>query len=137
MSEENKTISINNQSYNLSDLNDQAKQAIGDLQITDQEIKRLNIQINLTKTAYNAYTQALAANLPEKTASANKKKDVITIDDKKYNLADFEEQGQAQLQNLQVANQRLAQLQSELAIAQTARNAYATKLNDQLPDQAA
>ena len=62
---EPKTITINDKEYNLDDLSDNAKAQLGSLQLTDQEIIRLQQQLAIAKTARNAYAQALNAELPK------------------------------------------------------------------------
>jgi len=42
---------------------------------------------------------------------------------------------QAQVTNVQLVDQKIAQLQQELAIMQTARNAYANALQAELPKE--
>ena len=56
----------------------------------------------------------------------------ITIDGKEYNLEDLSDSSRAQLASLQLTDQRIGQLQADLAIAQTARNAYASALKVEL-----
>ena len=56
----------------------------------------------------------------------------VTIDDKEYNLDDLSEGARSQLASLRVTDQRIAQLQTELAIVQTARIAYANALKNEL-----
>ena len=60
-----KTITINDKEYNLDDLSDNAKAQLGSLQVTDQEITRLQQQLAIAQTARNAYAQALNAELPK------------------------------------------------------------------------
>ena len=62
---ESKTITINNKEYVLDDLSDAAKAQLVSLQVTDQEIIRLQQQQKIAQTARNAYAQALSAELPE------------------------------------------------------------------------
>ena len=62
---EPKTITINNKEYNLDDLSDNAKAQLGSLQLTDQEIIRLQQQLAIAQTARNAYAQALNEELPK------------------------------------------------------------------------
>lgn len=57
----------------------------------------------------------------------------ITIDNTDYDLETLSEAAKAQLANLQVVDRRIAGLQEELAIHQTARNAYAQALKALLP----
>lgn len=58
----------------------------------------------------------------------------ITIDGQNYNLADLSDAARNQLVNLRVTDQEIASLQQKLAIAQTARVAYANALKAELPD---
>ena len=58
----------------------------------------------------------------------------ITIDGKEYDIEDFNDNARAQLASMQLADQKIAQLQSEIAMAQTARNAYAQALAAELSD---
>ena len=60
-----KTITINDKEYNLDDLSDNVKAQLGSLQVTDQEIIRLEQQLRIVQTARNAYAQALNAELPK------------------------------------------------------------------------
>lgn len=57
----------------------------------------------------------------------------ITIDGKEYNTDNLSEEAKAQLTSLQVTDRKIADLNTELAIAQTARNAYARALAELLP----
>lgn len=124
-------IKIDNKDYNLEDLSDNARAQIASVQTADLEIVQLQSKLALTQTARNAYALSLADQLPE-VAHANKKKQVVVIDEKKYALEDFSEAAMAELNSLQITDQKLAQLQSELAIAQTARNAYASAAKTEL-----
>tara|TARA_B100000795_G_C22454823_1_gene306963 strand:+ start:128 stop:355 length:228 start_codon:yes stop_codon:yes gene_type:complete len=60
----------------------------------------------------------------------------ITIDDVAYAEDDLSNEAKNELGSMQVCDQRIAALQTDLAIAQTARNAYAAALNDLLPKAA-
>lgn len=82
--------------------------------------------------AENTETPVTAA--PEVAAPAKKARKV-TIDNKEYEIDSLNEAARNQLGNLQVANQRIAQLQQELALVQTARSAYAKVLSDNLPKE--
>jgi hypothetical protein len=57
----------------------------------------------------------------------------ITIDDIAYAEADLSDEAKAELGSMQICDQRIATLQTDLRIAQTARNAYANALNSLLP----
>ena len=56
----------------------------------------------------------------------------ITIDGTEYDLETLSDAAKSQLTSLQLADQKMAQLQSELAMVQTARNAYAQALKAEL-----
>ena len=62
---EPKTITINDKEYILDELSDAAKAQLGSLQLTDQEIIRLQQQLAIAQTARNAYAQALNEELPK------------------------------------------------------------------------
>ncbi|KXS36123.1 DUF6447 family protein [Modicisalibacter tunisiensis] len=57
----------------------------------------------------------------------------ISIDGADYNLAELSENARNQVVNLRVTDQEIARLQQQLAIAQTARTAYANALKSELP----
>ena len=60
-----KTITIDDKEYVFEDLSEAARAQLVSLQITDQEIIRLQQQQNIAQTARNAYAQALSAELPK------------------------------------------------------------------------
>ena len=60
----------------------------------------------------------------------------VTIDGKEYDLDALSESAQSQLTNVRVTDQEIARLQQQLAIAQTARQAYAQALQGELPSDA-
>jgi len=71
-------------------------------------------------------------------AKKNSKDEAIktwTIDDKEYNIADLSESAKSQIVNLQVVDQEIAQLKQQLAIMQTARNAYGLALNGEISEK--
>lgn len=70
--------------------------------------------------------------LPAKQAAKTKKKDVITLDDKRYNLDDFSDEAKAQLTSIQVSGRKITEVQTEIALLSTARNAYANALKTAL-----
>jgi len=57
----------------------------------------------------------------------------ITIDGKKYDLAQLSDTAKQQLGNLGAVDQEIARLNTQLAIAQTARAAYSAALKEALP----
>ena len=59
------TIEIDNKQYDTDTLSEAAKAQLTSLQVTDQEIQRLNIQLAIAQTARNAYARALGELLPK------------------------------------------------------------------------
>ena len=57
----------------------------------------------------------------------------VTIDEKEYLIEDLSDDAKAQLGSLNVTDQKIANLQQEIGIMQTARNAYANALAAALP----
>ena len=58
-----------------------------------------------------------------------------TIDDKEYNIADLSEGAKSQIVNIRMVDQEIANLKQQLAIMQTARNAYGSALNTEITDK--
>lgn len=59
----------------------------------------------------------------------------ITIDGQEYPIDELSDEAKAQITNLRVTDQEIARLQQQLAIAQTARVAYANALQKELPNK--
>lgn len=59
----------------------------------------------------------------------------VTIDGREYNVADLSDTARKQLVNLSVTDQEIQRLNQQIAIAQTARTAYANALKKELPEQ--
>lgn len=60
----------------------------------------------------------------------------ITIDGKEYDTDTLSDEAKNNIQNVQYCEQKMAELRRELAVAQTARNAYAQALKGSLPKDA-
>jgi uncharacterized small protein (DUF1192 family) len=60
----------------------------------------------------------------------------VTIDEKEYLISDLSDQAKAELGSMNIVDQKIANLQQEIAIMQTARNAYAQALAAALPKDA-
>ena len=59
----------------------------------------------------------------------------VTIDNVEYSLADLSADVQAQLGSIQAVDRRIASVNEELAILQTARIAYGNAVKDMLPQR--
>ncbi len=57
----------------------------------------------------------------------------VSIDGKEYPLDSLNEAAKNQLINIRAADQKIASVQQELAMLQTARNTYAKLLGENLP----
>lgn len=60
----------------------------------------------------------------------------LTVDGKVYKISDLSEKASAELTSMRIAEQEMARLQAQLAIATTARNAYRQALVNLLPKDA-
>jgi hypothetical protein len=56
----------------------------------------------------------------------------ITVDGIEYNTEDLSDNGKAQLASLQFLEVQMSKLQNEIAVFQTAKNAYITALKAEL-----
>jgi len=65
MTDKQGRLTIDGIEYEIDDLTDEAKAQIKNIQITEAEIKRLNIQTIIAQTARSTYMQALKAALPK------------------------------------------------------------------------
>ena len=66
-------VSIDGVEYKVSDLNDNAKNQIVNLRVTDQEIASLNQKLAIAQTARIAYANALAAEVAKLKEAKDKK----------------------------------------------------------------
>lgn len=60
-------INIDNKDYDTDQLSDEAKNQLANVQLTDQEIQRLQVRVAIAQTARNAYAQALNAALAQQS----------------------------------------------------------------------
>lgn len=119
-------ITIDGKGYDVESLSDEARAQISSLRVVDQELNHLQSKIAMTQTARNAYARSLTSQLPEK-ADSNAEQ-VIKVDGDAYSIAALSEEAKSLLASVKMADQKLDQLQVELAVTQTARNAYAKAL---------
>lgn len=59
-----KTVTVNNVRYNVSELSQEAKNQLVNISVTDQEIERLKQLMAIAQTARMAYAKALETALP-------------------------------------------------------------------------
>lgn len=125
-------ITVNGKKYNEKKLNSKTKKQLQFLRITEDEIKSINKKIMINKTARNVYGIAIMKNLPEKTAAANRKNGIVTINEKKYLETDLNEKMKNDILVLKNIDKNLSELQINLAIASTAKNVYTQALVESL-----
>ncbi len=58
-----------------------------------------------------------------------------TINDKEYDLDTLSDEAKSQIVNIQVVDSEISKLQQQLAIMQTARNAYGKALNEEIAEK--
>ena len=126
-----KIIDINGTKYNEKDLSEKAQAHVLSITVTNKEIQRIQDQLAIVQTARNAYGVSLTPNLP-KVAGKNKKKDVVTINSKKYAYADMNEKAIADIMSISIVDKKIVSLQEDLAMAKTAKNFYTKALIEEV-----
>ncbi len=58
------TVNINGRQFDLDTLSEEAKAQLGMMQVVDMEIRRLEGQLAIHRTARNAYSKALIEAVP-------------------------------------------------------------------------
>ena len=69
--------------------------------------------------------------MPESQEAEEK---TIKIDEKEYQIESLSDEAKSQIISLRIAEQEIVKLNHKLAIAQTARNAYAAAVRENLPE---
>ena len=69
-----KTLTLNDKSYNIEDLSDDAKRLATNILFAENKLSQLQSEAAVIQTARNAYTQALTAIL-EKPAESEEQSD--------------------------------------------------------------
>jgi hypothetical protein len=64
----------------------------------------------------------------------DEEKKVWTINDKEYDIDDLSDTAKSQIVNIQVVDGEIARLNQQLAIMQTARNAYGKALGTEITE---
>ncbi len=64
---EEPSLTVNGVQYIVAGLSEEAKSQLVNVQATEAEINRLQVQLAIVQTARNAYHQALIAALPAKS----------------------------------------------------------------------
>ena len=59
------SLTIDGREFNIDDLSDAAKTHLANIQLVDQKISSLQQEIAIVRTARNAYSAALQAELPK------------------------------------------------------------------------
>jgi hypothetical protein len=65
----------------------------------------------------------------------NEEKKTWTINDKEYDLDDLSDTAKSQIVNIQVVDGEIGRLNQQLAIMQTARNAYGKALDTEITEK--
>jgi len=81
--EQNPTLTFDGVEYLISDLSDEARVQLQNLQQAELELQRLQVQQAMIGTARNAYNQALVAALPKPAKAAKPKKVAKPVKKKK------------------------------------------------------
>ena len=124
------SVTINDQKYLVSDLNDTSKSLLNDLTRTVMEYKELLRSYNQSLTLTNTYVSGLKSEV-EKVGLAESSKDnspSITIEDKTYDGSDLPDTVKAYVSELIRANQNKTNLEYRLRQLDAARITFINSL---------
>ena len=126
------SVTINDQKYLISELDDKSKNLLNDLTRTVMEYKELLRSYNQTLTLTNTYASGLKnevvnTGLPE---SSNEDSPSITIEDKKYDGSDLPDTVKAYVSELVRANQNKTNIEYRLRQLDAARITFINTLKD-------
>lgn len=124
-----RTLKIGKKEIKQSQLSPEANKQLEAIVQTEKELIDINNKLAITQTARNHYAYVLNQNLP-KEAHPNKKKDILTIDGKKYDYNDMDENTINIAQSIAATNKKIADLENQIAFCKTARNAYVKALEE-------
>ena len=126
------SVTINDQKYLISDLDDKSKNFLNDLTRTVMEYKELLRSYNQTLTLTNTYASGLKTEV-EKTGlpeSSNEDSPSITIADKKYDGSDLPDTVKAYVSELLRANQNKTNIEYRLRQLDAARITFINTLKE-------
>ena len=126
------SVTINDQKYLISDLDDKSKNFLNDLTRTVMEYKELLRSYNQSLTLTNTYASGLKTEvekvgLPE---SSSEDSPSITIADKKYDGSDLPDTVKAYVNELVRANQNKTNIEYRLRQLDAARITFINTLKD-------
>ena len=126
------SVTINDQKYLISDLDERSKNLLNDLTRTVMEYKELLRSYNQSLTLTNTYASGLKTEV-EKTGlaeSSNEESPSITIADKKYDGSDLPDTVKAYVSELVRANQNKTNIEYRLRQLDAARITFINTLKD-------
>ena len=126
------SVTINDQKYLISELDDKSKNLLNDLTRTVMEYKELLRSYNQSLTLTNTYASGLKTEvekngLPE---SSNEDSPSITIADKKYDGSDLPDNVKAYVSELLRANQNKTNIEYRLRQLDAARITFINTLKE-------
>ena len=124
------SVTINDQKYLISDLDDKSKSLLNDLTRTVMEYKELLRSYNQSLTLTNTYMSGLKTEV-EKTGlpeSSTEDAPSITIEDKKYDGSDLPDSVKAYVSELLRANQNKTNIEYRLRQLDAARITFINTL---------
>tara|TARA_Y100000588_G_scaffold199292_1_gene213040 strand:- start:245 stop:640 length:396 start_codon:yes stop_codon:yes gene_type:complete len=124
-------ITIDGKDYDVDDLSEEARTQLTSVNVADDRINRLKAELSIAATARAAYAQALKDKLPEPVPDTEEEGHVV-IDSKTYSLAAFSEEASSEFISFRFAEQKIANIEAEIALTQTARSAYSHALTTEV-----
>ena len=126
------SVTINDQKYLISDLDDKSKNFLNDLTRTVMEYKELLRSYNQSLTLTNTYASGLKTEVekPGLPESSNEDSPSITIADKKYDGSDLPDTVKAYVSELLRANQNKTNIEYRLRQLDAARITFINSLKE-------
>ena len=127
-------VEIDEKKYRIEDLSHDTRNLLFQLQSIEANLADRNNLIALLNKAKKAYIEDLKSEMLATKAGLdflnNEEASMpnITVDGIEYNTEDLSDNGKAQLASLQFLEVQMQKLNNEIAIFQTAKNAYVAAL---------
>ncbi|WP_130536260.1 DUF6447 family protein [Thiomicrorhabdus indica] len=124
-------IKLDNQEFEVAQLSQVAREQYNAILFTEGKLKSLNSNRENLQKARRSVAELVSQNLPEK-AHPNKKNGIVTINGDKFVVDDFAEETKKHLNHIIELDKKLALLDMEMSMVQTARNSYVKTLSRHL-----
>ncbi|SBS25834.1 hypothetical protein MAQ5080_00382 [Marinomonas aquimarina] len=121
------SVTIDGSHYKVATMSHEAKAQLASIESTEKHLESLKVELKITQAARSAYLQSLVTKLPVPIHS-DKDNGVVAIEGNKYSIEDFSDVAKQQLINVQACDTEIRNVNTRIAIANTAREVYSNAL---------